>query len=181
MLRAARPGGEKPKILQCPDETAEAETVVDDIRSRLGVDGLEPRDFAILFRTNEQPRAFEMELRQAKLPYVLVGGMSFYDRKEVRDILAYLKLLANPADEVSLLRIINMPARGIGQATRRAADGPGGQAAANRSGHVLDAVDAGRRRADRDRRRRACKRSAALIERYRRGPRASRWSTWPRH
>ena len=117
VLRAARPGGEKPKILQCPDETNEAQTVVGDIRSRLGVEGLEPRDVAILFRTNEQPRAFEMELRQAKLPYVLVGGMSFYDRKEVRDILAYLKLLANPTDEVSLLRIINVPARGIGQAS----------------------------------------------------------------
>ena len=114
ILRAARAGGAQPRIMQCQDETDEARTVVDDIRRRLADGVTQPRDFAILFRTNEQPRVFEMELRRAKLPYVLVGGMSFYDRKEVRDILAYLKLLASPDDEVSLRRIINAPARGIG-------------------------------------------------------------------
>jgi DNA helicase-2/ATP-dependent DNA helicase PcrA len=115
VLRASRQGGEKPRVLQFADENAEAREVVDEIRRQIEHSHLEPRDFAILFRTNEQPRAFETELRRLKLPYVLLGGMSFFDRKEVRDILAYLKLLATPDDEVSLLRIINTPPRGIGQ------------------------------------------------------------------
>ncbi|MCG8586176.1 MAG: UvrD-helicase domain-containing protein, partial [Pirellulales bacterium] len=114
-LRAARRGGEKPPILQYENETTEAEEVVADIARRLKEPRNQPRDFAILFRTNEQPRAFETQLRRANLPYVLVGGMSFFDRKEVRDLMAYFKLIANPRDEVSLLRIINTPPRGISQ------------------------------------------------------------------
>ncbi len=116
VLQATR-HGETPQIHQLPDEDVEAKTVAEEIASRLKEGKRRPRDFAILFRTNEQPRMFEMELRRLKIPYVLVGGMSFYDRKEVRDVLAYLKLLVNPRDEVSLLRVINVPARGIGQAT----------------------------------------------------------------
>ncbi len=116
-LRPARHGGERPRILQFEDEEQEAQQVVADICTQLTRPEIEPRDVAILFRTNEQPRSFEMELRKAKLPYVLLGGMSFYDRKEVRDVLAYLKVLAFEMDEVSLLRIINRPPRGIGQST----------------------------------------------------------------
>jgi len=113
-LRAARQGGEFPRVQQHNDETAEAKEVVAEIRRRVERGDQEPRDFAILFRTNEQTRAFETELRRADLPYVLVGGMSFFDRKEVRDILAYFKVITSPEDEVSLLRIINTPPRGIG-------------------------------------------------------------------
>ena len=115
ILRAARPGGEKPKILQFPNETVEAQETVHDIRRRLEIQGREPRDFAILFRTNEQPRIFETELRKAKLPYILVGGMSFFDRKEVKDVLSYLRLMDGNPDEVSVLRIINTPPRGVGK------------------------------------------------------------------
>ena len=115
ILRAARPGGELPIINQWEDETQEAEEVVRSINSRLNLHGREPRDFAILFRTNEQPRPFETALREAKLPYVLVGGMSFFDRKEVKDVLSYLRLLEDNPDEVSILRILNTPPRGIGK------------------------------------------------------------------
>jgi len=114
MLRATAEG-EVPRVLPFPNEQAEAKAVVEEIQHRIRGGKRHPRDFAILFRTNEQPRAFEQELRRAKVPYVLVGGMSFFDRKEVRDVLAYARLVVNPRDEVSLLRIINTPPRGIGQ------------------------------------------------------------------
>jgi DNA helicase-2/ATP-dependent DNA helicase PcrA len=114
MLRATA-RGEAPRIVQLPDEQSEAKTVVDEIVERIQSGRRRARDFAILCRTNEQPRPFEQELRRAKVPYVLVGGMSFFDRREVRDVLAYAKVVVNPRDEVSLLRIINTPPRGIGQ------------------------------------------------------------------
>jgi DNA helicase-2/ATP-dependent DNA helicase PcrA len=119
VLKAATPGGTRPAIMQCQDETQEAERVVADIRQLVERRVAEPRDFAILCRTNEQPRSFETELRRANLPYVLIGGMSFFDRKEVRDVLSYLKVIDNPHDEPSLMRIINEPARGIGKAAQK--------------------------------------------------------------
>ncbi len=115
VLRPARAGGEHPRILQYNNETDEARETVADIRRRIETDHLQPRDFAILFRTNEQPRPFETELRKAKVPYVILGSQSFFDRKEVKDILSYLRVIDSPRDEVSLLRIVNNPPRGIGQ------------------------------------------------------------------
>jgi DNA helicase-2/ATP-dependent DNA helicase PcrA len=115
ILRPSRDGGEPPQILQFPDETKEAEQTVASIVSRIATYKREPRDFAILFRTNEQPRPFEAALRKAKVPYVLVGGMSFFDRKEVQDTIAYLRLLDGEQDDLPLLRVINRPARGIGK------------------------------------------------------------------
>lgn len=115
VLRPSREGGEKPRIMQYQDEATEASETIGEIGSLLK-SGVQPRDVAILFRTNEQPRVFEAELRSEKIPYTLIGGMSFYDRREVRDVLSYLKVLAQPQDEVALLRIINTPARGLGKA-----------------------------------------------------------------
>jgi len=113
VLKSVKSGGETPRIEQCANEEAEAKFVVGDIWRKLRQPGYNPRDFAILFRTNEQPRTFETELRQANVPYVLIGGTSFFDRREVRDILAYLKVLETPRDEISVLRVINTPPRGI--------------------------------------------------------------------
>jgi DNA helicase-2/ATP-dependent DNA helicase PcrA len=119
VLRAARPGGSRPIVMQCQDEAQEAQRVVADIRTHLDAGRAEPRDIAILCRTNEQPRSFETELRRANVPYVLIGGMSFFDRKEVRDVLAYLKVIDNRHDEPALARIINQPPRGIGNAAQK--------------------------------------------------------------
>jgi DNA helicase-2/ATP-dependent DNA helicase PcrA len=107
--------GDSPVILQCRDGETEARTVVTRIKERIEKATVQPRDIAVLFRTNDQPRVFETELRSQKIPYILIGSNSFFDRKEVRDVLAYLKVLNRPQDDVSLLRIINTPPRGIGQ------------------------------------------------------------------
>lgn len=99
----------------CDDGEDEAMAVVETIHRERFRQQLEYRDFAILYRTNGQSRAFEEQLRYENIPYVLIGGQQFFDRKEVKDALAYLKVLSNPLDEVNLLRILNYPKRGIGE------------------------------------------------------------------
>ncbi|MDG1490580.1 MAG: UvrD-helicase domain-containing protein, partial [Planctomycetota bacterium] len=115
-LRSALGDGEPLMAVTMRDESVEAEKVVAEIK-HLVSQGHAYSDFAILFRTAVQPRPFEAELRMKEVPYVLVGGMSFFDRKEVRDVLAYLRVVANPRDEASLLRIVNSPPRGVGKTT----------------------------------------------------------------
>jgi superfamily I DNA/RNA helicase len=99
------------------DEEEEARTIVEEIEFLRQAKRIPWSDQAILFRTNLQSRPFETALRQAGVRYHLVGGQSFFDRREVRDFLAYLKMLLNPHDDISLLRIANVPARGLSDAT----------------------------------------------------------------
>ena len=113
-LRSEAGSGAPIRIKRTNDEEEESSFVVSDLLARVKETKCALGEFAILFRTQIQPRLFEMQLRQRGVPYNLVGGMSFFDRKEVRDVLAYLRLVANPADELSLLRVINTPPRGVG-------------------------------------------------------------------
>lgn len=99
----------------CDDGEDEAMAVVETIHRQRFKHKFEYRDFAVLYRTNGQSRAFEEQLRYENIPYVIIGGQQFFDRKEVKDALAYLKVLSNPQDEVNLLRILNYPKRGIGE------------------------------------------------------------------
>ena len=114
-LKATKPGGEPVTLLILPEERDEAREVVERI-SRLR--SIKPgAEVAVLFRTNAQSRPFEDELVRARLPYLLVGGTRFYERQEVKDALAYLRLLRNPDDDVSFRRVVNVPARGVGTTT----------------------------------------------------------------
>ncbi|UFS68592.1 UvrD-helicase domain-containing protein [Geomonas sp. RF6] len=99
------------------DDEEEATSVVERIQLERFKNNTPYSEFAILYRTNAQSRAFEEQLRFEDIPYVLIGGTQFYERKEVKDSLSYLKVIANPLDEVALLRIVNFPKRGIGDGT----------------------------------------------------------------
>ena len=116
-LHSASGSGAPIRTIRTDDEEKESLFVVEDLLDRVRETGNPLGEYAILFRTQAQPRLFEMQFRQRGIPYNLVGGMSFFDRKEVRDVLAYLRLIANPADELSLLRVINTPPRGVGTAS----------------------------------------------------------------
>ena len=118
ILRPTRGVGESIYCYRADDETAEANFVVHQIRQlELVNPELNFGSFAILYRTNAQSRSFEELLVKNAIPYTIVGGLRFYDRKEIKDVLAYLRVIANPNDTISLKRIINTPRRGIGKAT----------------------------------------------------------------
>ncbi|NJR40215.1 MAG: DNA helicase PcrA [Leptolyngbyaceae cyanobacterium CSU_1_4] len=118
VLRPTRGAGESIYCHRAEDETDEANFVVSQIRDlELTNPELHWGSFAILYRTNAQSRAFEDVLVKYAVPYTVVGGLRFYDRREVKDVLGYLRAIANPEDSVSLKRIINTPRRGIGKAT----------------------------------------------------------------
>lgn len=118
VLKATRGEGEQIFYFQADDEVAEADFVINQIRS-LEKENPDANwgNFSILYRTNAQSRPFEDTLVRNGIPYTVVGGLKFYDRKEIKDVLGYLRAIANPADTVSLLRVINTPRRGIGKAT----------------------------------------------------------------
>ena len=109
--------GNRLRLLRAADERDEGRQVAESIQQARADEGLDYKSFAILYRTNVQSRAIEEALRRADIPYRIYQGISFYGRKEIKDVLAYLRLVVNNYDEESLVRIINYPARGIGQTT----------------------------------------------------------------
>lgn len=112
-LFSAQGGGDKINVISCPNDRFEAEAVGRAIVSKLR-EGFVESDFAILYRVNSQSRVFEDALRHRNIPYRIYGGHSFYQREEVKDLLAYIKLAVNPNDDIAFRRVINKPVRGIG-------------------------------------------------------------------
>ena len=110
--------GEYVALMEALSEKDEAQKIERRVRDLHLRDGMEYGDFAVLYRTNAQSRAIEEALRKENVPYRVIGGTSFYERKEIKDVLAYLKLLVNPNDTASLQRVINYPTRGIGDKTQ---------------------------------------------------------------
>ncbi len=115
VLRTARDAGDPVMVLWVPDERAEATWTVREIRSLHPHRA--PEECAILYRTNAQSRPYEDALRRAGMPYRIVGGVRFYERREIKDVLAYLQLVINPADEAAFQRAVSWPRRGVGEVT----------------------------------------------------------------
>ncbi len=113
--------GRRPVLLLAADDDQEARYVADEIASLADVEGRPHSDFAVLYRTNAQSRAFERALVEHRIPYNLVGGLKFWDRREIKDTVAYLRFVANPADAVSFDRIANVPKRRLSGRTAQAA------------------------------------------------------------
>ncbi|ROO24212.1 ATP-dependent DNA helicase Rep [Salinisphaera orenii MK-B5] len=119
-LWSAMGPGDRVRVLACADEAGEAERVVSEISSHRLRTGNRYGDYAVLYRGNFQSRAFEKALRERGVPYRVSGGRSFFERSEIRDLAAYLKLLVNPDDDAAFLRVINLPRREIGPSTLEA-------------------------------------------------------------
>jgi superfamily I DNA/RNA helicase len=113
-LWSSVPGGDPVHVVSVADDKTEAEFVVGEVGAIRNANGIPWEHFAVIYRMNAQSRLLEENLRRMKIPYRLVGGKSFFDRREVKDILATITCLINPQDDISLLRIINTPPRGIG-------------------------------------------------------------------
>ncbi len=101
-------------IVECDSDRLEAKYVVQTIRQQISTGTYKASEIAVLYRTNAQSRTLEEELQRSGMPYTIVGGTRFYERREIKDLLSYMRLLSNPADDIGMLRIINMPRRGIG-------------------------------------------------------------------
>lgn len=113
-LWTAQDGGNPVQILQVASERAEGETIIRRIKTAVDLGARDYKDFAILYRTNAQSRSVEEAFVQYGIPYKIVGGVRFYDRKEIKDIMAYLRLIYQPEDAISFERVVNVPTRGIG-------------------------------------------------------------------
>tara|TARA_B100000508_G_scaffold75230_1_gene58685 strand:- start:162727 stop:165024 length:2298 start_codon:yes stop_codon:yes gene_type:complete len=107
--------GKQINVIRCLTDNEEGRVIVNRIYDLKQQSGADYKDFAILYRTNAQSRSFEESLRKLNMPYKIYGGLSFYQRKEIKDLIAYFRLTANPADEEALKRVINYPKRGIGK------------------------------------------------------------------
>jgi DNA helicase-2/ATP-dependent DNA helicase PcrA len=143
-LVSRAPSGPPPAIIQAQDDVDESRRVVGDLEGRLREGSVAPSEAVILVRTGEQTRVFEQELRRRQIPYELIGSHSFFDRREVKDVMALLRVLVNPADDLALARIANVPPRGLSSATMQAARAAAAAAGTSVWGELQAARDAHR-------------------------------------